>query len=67
VDFVERAQVRLNHWIAHNEDHQEEYEKLAAELDEAGKRASALRIREMVELSKRSSECLRKALTALEQ
>jgi hypothetical protein len=67
MDFVERARIRLHHWISHNETHQEEYGRLAAELDEAGKRASALQIRETVELSKRSSECLRKALTALEQ
>ena len=67
MNLVEKARVRLHHWIAHNEGHQEEYEKLAAELDEAGKRASALQIRETIELSKRTDECLRKALTALEQ
>ena len=67
MDFVEKAQVRLNHWIAHNESHQEEYETFAAELEEAGKRASALQIREMVALSKKSNECLRKALAALAQ
>ena len=67
MDFVEKAQLRLNHWIAHNESHQEEYEKFAAQLEAAGKRASALQIREMVALSKKSNECLRKALTALAQ
>jgi hypothetical protein len=67
MDFVERALARLNHWIAHNDSHQREYEKFAAELEEAGKTASALQIREMVALSKRSRECLRKALEALEQ
>ena len=67
MDFVEKAHVRLNHWIAHNESHQEEYERFAAELEEAGKPASALKIREMVTLSKRSNECLRKALAALAQ
>ena len=36
-------------------------------LEEAEKTASALQIREMVALSKRSRECLRKALEALEQ
>jgi hypothetical protein len=66
VDLVEKARVRLNHWLAHNESHQEEYAKLAAQLEEAGKRASALQLREMVELSKRSDERLRKALAALE-
>ena len=65
MDFVEKALVRLNHWIAHNESHQEEYEKFAAQLEEAGKAASALQIREMVALSKKSNECLRQALTAL--
>ena len=67
MDFVEKALVRLNHWIAHNDSHQQEYEKFAAELEEAGKTASALQIRQMVALSKRSRECLRKALEALEQ
>ena len=67
MNFVEKALVRLNHWIAHNESHQEEYEKFAAQLEEAGKAASALQIREMVALSKKSNECLRKALTALAQ
>ena len=67
MDFDEKALARLNHWIAHNESHQEEYEKFAVELEEAGKTASALQIREMIALSKKSNECLRKALTALTQ
>ena len=67
MDFDEKALARLNHWIAHNESHQEEYEKFAAQLEAAGKRASALQIREMVALSKKSNECLRKALMALTQ
>jgi hypothetical protein len=67
VDLVEKARVRMSHWLAHNETHQEEYAKLAAELEGAGKRASSREIREMVELSRRSDECLRKALAALEQ
>ena len=65
MDFIEKALVRLNHWIAHNESHQEEYEKFAAQLQEAGETASALQIREMVVLSEKSTECLRKALEAL--
>ena len=67
MDFVEKARVRLNHWIAHNDSHQQEYESFAAELEEAGKIASALQIREMVALSKKSGECLRRALEALEK
>jgi len=67
MDFLEKALARLNHWIAHNESHQEEYEKFAVQLEEAGKTASALQIREMVALSEKSNECLRKARTALAQ
>lgn len=66
MDFVEKAAVRLNHWIAHNESHQQEYERFAAELEEAGKTTSARQIREMVALSKTSNQCLRRALEALE-
>ena len=67
MDFVEKALVRLNHWIAHNDSHQREFEKFAAELEGEGKTASAVQIREMVALEKRSRECLRKALEALEE
>ena len=67
MDFTEKALVRLNHWIAHNDSHQREYEKFATELEGAGKTASAAQIREMIALEKRSRECLRKALEALEQ
>jgi hypothetical protein len=67
MDFIEKAAVRLNHWIAHNDSHQVEYERFAAELEEAGKRASALQVREMVALSRTVDECLRKALEALER
>ena len=62
----EKAIVRLRHWMSHNVHHQEEYEKVAADLEAAGQTASAAQIREMVVLSKRSTECLEKALEALE-
>ena len=67
MEFVEKARVRLNHWLAHNDSHQQEYEKFAAELEAAGRTASALQIREMVTLSAKSGECLRKALQSLER
>jgi hypothetical protein len=66
MDFAEKAAVRLKRWITHNDSHQQEYQRFAAELDEAGKTESARQIREMVALSKRSNECLRRALEALE-
>jgi chemotaxis regulatin CheY-phosphate phosphatase CheZ len=65
MDFVEKAKIRLEHWISHSEHHHEEYEMFADQLDEAGKRESAEQIREMMKLSSRSTDCLRKALKAL--
>jgi hypothetical protein len=65
LDFLEKVRVRLNHWLSHKESHRAEYEKLAAELDEAGRTQSAREIREMVALSESSDECLRRALEAL--
>jgi hypothetical protein len=55
----------LERWIQHNDHHHEEYETFAALLEEAGKGESAGYVREMSELSTRSTECLKKALKAL--
>lgn len=65
MDEVERARVRLEHWIQHNDHHQEEYETLARLLDGEGKKESAEYIREMISLSVKSNDYLRKALSAL--
>ncbi len=65
MDSVDKAKIRLEHWISHNEHHDEDYESFIKELEEAGKKESAGYIREMMELSSRSTECLKKALKAL--
>ena len=65
MDLVDRAKIRIEHWISHNEHHSEDYESFIKELEEAGKTDSARYIREMLDLSSRSVECLKKALTAL--
>ena len=65
MDFVEKAKIRLEHWITHNDHHQEEYEMFAEQLQDAGKKESADNIREMLELTAKSTDCLRKALKAL--
>jgi DNA-directed RNA polymerase alpha subunit len=65
MDLVDRAKIRIEHWISHNEHHSEDYESFIKELDEAGKAESARYIREMLDLSSRSAECLKKALKAL--
>ncbi len=65
MDFVEKAKIRLEHWITHNDHHQEEYEMFAEQLQDAGKKESGDNIREMMELTAKGTDCLRKALKAL--
>lgn len=66
MDFVEKAKIRLEHWITHNDHHQEEYEMFAEQLQDAGKKESADNIREMMKLNAKGTECLRKALQGIE-
>jgi len=65
MEFVEKARIRLEHWIHHSEDHYEEYASFAKELEEAGKIESARHLREMIGLTSRSTEYLKKAKNAL--
>ena len=37
MDSVDKAKIRLEHWISHNEHHSEDYEGFIKELEEAGK------------------------------
>ncbi len=62
MDFIEKAKIRLEHWLTHNDHHQEEYELFADQLEENGKAEAAKEIREMAELASKSNECLRNAL-----
>jgi len=66
MDFIEKARIRLETWITHNDHHQEEYEMFAEQLEEAGKNESSGYVREMIELTAKSNESLRNALKALE-
>ena len=65
MDFIEKARIRLESWITHNDHHQEEYEMFAEQLETEGKNESLKHIREMIDLTAKSTECLRKALNAL--
>ncbi len=67
MDFLEKAKIRMEHWIGHNDQHQEEYEIFARELEKAGKKKCAEHIREMMELTAETAVCLRKAVKALDQ
>jgi hypothetical protein len=66
MEFSEKAAIRIQHWIEHNDSHLKEYEKFAEQLEEARAAASAAHIREMAELTRETGDCLRKALAALE-
>ena len=65
MEFIERAKIMIEHWITHNNHHSEEYESFAKQLDETGKIDSANHVREMIELTSKCNECLRKALKTL--
>ena len=65
MELTEKSRIRLEHWITHNDHHREEYEMFAEQLEGAGKIESARQIREMMELTSKSTECLRKALEYL--
>jgi len=65
MEFEEKARIRLEHWIDHSEHHLEDYEQFADELEKAGKIASARSIREMADLTAKSTACLKEALEAL--
>ena len=66
MDFLEKSKIRLEHWVEHSDHHIEDYSEFADQLDQEGKHESASYIREMIELNKKSTECLKKALDALE-
>jgi hypothetical protein len=65
MEFVEKARIRLKHWIHHSEEHYQEYVSFAKELEDAGKIESARHLKDMISLSARSTEVLKKAMKAL--
>ncbi len=65
MEFIERAKIMLEHWITHNDHHTEEYGDFAGQLEGTGKIESARYVREMIEFTSKSNECLRKAMKAL--
>ena len=65
MDFTEKARIRIEHWVKHNEDHLQEYETFAHELEAAGKNESARHIRETATLMAESTNHLGKALRFL--
>ncbi len=66
MDFIEKTRIRLEHWITHNDHHQEQYELLVEQLETAGKNESSEHVREMIKMMVKSNECLRNALKTLD-
>ncbi|MBW2096864.1 MAG: hypothetical protein JRI80_18540 [Deltaproteobacteria bacterium] len=66
MDFIKNARIRIEHWITHNNNHKEEYEAFAEQLEEEGKNGSSEYVRKMIEMTVRSNEYLRNALKTLE-
>jgi hypothetical protein len=65
MEFIDKAKIRLEHWIHHSEDHYQEYLSFARELEDAGKIESARHLKEMISLTTRGTDCLKKAIKAL--
>ncbi len=66
METIEKAKIRLEHWISHSVHHQEEYEIFMEQLQEAGKTESAEQIGKMIALTEKTTECLKKALEGLD-
>ena len=66
MDYIEKAKIRIEHWIEHSDHHIEDYTSFADQLEQEGKTKSAEHIREMIDLNLKSTECLKKALKGLE-
>ncbi|HDR16060.1 MAG TPA: hypothetical protein ENN79_11360 [Desulfobacteraceae bacterium] len=62
---AEKARIRLEHWITHNDHHESEYQEFARELENAGFTTAAAEVKRMIEFNAGSNDCLRKALEAL--
>ena len=65
MDFVEKAKIRLEHWLSHNTHHIEEYKQFIEELKKAGELESAKYMEKMIEFVMKSNECLENAIKAL--
>ena len=65
MEALDKARIRLKHWISHSDHHDSEYALFAEELEKAGLDTAAAQIRRMIELNAGCNDCLRKALAAL--
>lgn len=66
MDFIEKAKIRLENWIKHNDHHKEEYEMFIDQLKASGKNESSEYVRQMMVFLEESNKCLIKALQGLD-
>lgn len=65
MDFMEKARIRLEHWMTHSSHHLDEYETFAEQLAAEGKADASAHIWDIVSLTIRMNASLEKALAAL--
>lgn len=65
MDFIDKAVMRIEHWLEHNHNHLRSYEQFAAELETGAAGDAARHIRALAELTRESQTCLDSALAAL--
>ena len=65
MEFDEKARIRIEHWLNHNESHLNGYREFAEQLEAAGMSAGAVHIRNMIALTIKSNQCLMEALNVL--
>lgn len=65
MDFRQKARIRLEHWISHNDHHEDEYLSFVEELESAGMEESGKYVKEMIAHTSKGTEALKKALKAL--
>lgn len=61
----QKAIIRMEHWLKHNEGHLDEYKQFAEKMDKAGNKETARHIQDMAAFIAQSNECLGKALASL--
>ncbi len=65
MEFNEKARIRLEHWLKHNKEHEEEYKKFRDELLSAGKTKSAKLMDSIIEYVFRCSKLFEEAIDGL--
>jgi hypothetical protein len=67
MNFQERAKIRMEHWVSHDQEHLAEYLEFAQQLNLAGLSESAAAIQEMAGCMAQGMDCLQRALAALDK